>query len=224
MHEVNQNIPDRVREATCGDRDEIRDRIRGLMEEMARGEEKLAAGLGRLAREVYRAAADAVERSAPDHADSVLREVLDGIGDGVQKTAQTTQYAVEEAMGRGESFAREDLERIRGDLDSLGQIMTEVVADTAERTQGELSRAFRDAVTHTERMVTSIRPSIDDAIEALSRDPVGAASQSASAAVGTTRRAAGAFFSVLAGMLEGTADALDPDRRPGSSTKSEDRL
>lgn len=223
MHELNENLPARVREATSGERDEIRERIRVLMEDLARGEEKLAAGLGRMAREVYKAAADAVERSVPDNADSVLREVLDGIGDGVQKAAQATQYAVEEAIGRGESFAREDLERIRGDLDSLGQIMTDVVADTAERTHGELSRAFRDAVTHTERMVTSIRPSIDEALQAISRDPLGAASESASAAVGTTRRAAGTFFSVLAGMLEGTADALDPDRRPGSSRKSGDR-
>jgi len=227
MHESadvsNEDVRERVEEAATGERDQVRVRIRKLVEDLARGNEKVSTGVSNIAREVYGAAADVVHRSVPDDPDSVLREVIDGIGDGVQKAAQATRYAVEEATSRGETFAREDLDRMGRDFESLGNMFVDMVSETASRTGGEVSRALRDATTHAERMVRSIRPSVDDAVRALRRDPVRATTDAASAAVDGTRRAAGSIFSVMAGLLEGTADALDPDRGRKEKRSSDDR-
>jgi hypothetical protein len=181
----------------------VRDRIRSLLVDSVR-ERKLSLD------EVGGAdgAVNGVRDSVPDKQASVLGEVVDGLGEGLSAAANATRLALEEARGRGESFAQEDVDKAVEDLKALEDLFTKTVSDLARRAGSELSGQAKDLGAHAKRTAEHLRPAVESAVKEAARHPVQMARDSATAGLKAAPKAAGMLLQAAAGMLEGAADLL----------------
>ncbi len=167
--------------------------------------------------QMMKTAEDVVRRSAPDSADSVLRNVIDGVTSGVQTVAQSAGYAVEEAKARGQRFAGEDVEFATQNLKAAGDILLETLKYVTERASFESKTAAAELKSHAERAVEAVGPTVASTVNALRETPVQLASETTATAVKSGRLAAGALLSAMSGMLAGAAEMLDPDKAKSST-------
>ncbi|MEZ6031653.1 MAG: DUF6781 family protein [Planctomycetaceae bacterium] len=172
-------------------------------------------------RGMFETAAEVANRATPDKADSVLKNVIDGIGSGLRTVAQTTQYAVQEASDRGQRFATEDVERARKDLSSIGEILADTVRYFSDRVSSETGSAVKELRTHAERTMAAAKPVVTSSLEALTKHPVQAAGEAAETAIRGSQLTAGALLSFVSGALAGAAELIDPARRQKSDQKVE---
>lgn len=199
---------------------DVREQVRQLVVGFFSGSSSTTSSARAAVQGVIQTASDIANRAAPEKAESALRHVIDGVTAGLQSVAQSTQYAVQEAAGRGQKFASEDLDRARKDLSGIGDILADTVKYFAGRISSETGTAMKDLKTHAERAVSSVTPSIKSSIEAVAAHPIQAASEAASTAVRGGQLTAGALLNAMSGLLAGAADLLDPKRSPGPSAST----
>ena len=215
---MDEKFRDEVEEAVKSG-DDIRGSVRDAVESAAARMDRTTARLTDISRRTLDAALQAIDRSAPDDPESVLRQVVDGLGDGLQRTAQATRLAVEEAAGEGRAFATDDLRRTSDDLRAVARMFVETVDhainDASERTRKQVAGARE----HASRTINSIRPSLESAADAATSDPVGLIGETATAATRLTREAAGSLFGVVGDLLKGAGDRL---KGPGSPDRGDD--
>lgn len=204
-------IGERAQEIASEAKD-VRTRVRDLVSKAASDGRKTLRELGDDAREILKGATEGVSDVAEEHRGEVLGEVIDGIGDGLTRAANATRLAIEEAEGRGERFAEEDLKRTMDDLRSLETMFVDTVRNLSTSARDSVWAEVKDAASHAKRAGESMRPSIQSALEAATRHPVKLAGETASAGVAVTRQAAGSLFQAVGGLLQGAGDALRGDK------------
>ncbi len=201
-------------EAAVASGENIRDRVRDAVASAAartdRAADRATARLTDLSRRTMDAALAAIDRSAPADPESALRQVVDGLGDGLERTAHATRLAVEEASGDGKAFASDDLKRTAEDLRTIARMFVETVDRAIGEAGEETRRQVAGAREHAKRTITTIRPSLESAAEAAARDPIGLMGDSATAATRLTREAAGALFGAVGDLLKTAGDRLKP--------------
>jgi type VI protein secretion system component VasK len=156
-------------------------------------------GLVQVARDTAAGAREGLERRAAADRNQALREVLDGLTDGLGRTAHSAQLALEEAAGRGKAFAEEDLARVRRDFDGL----REGFGQALRQGLGALRSEAAEAAQHAERTFAGLRPQLDRVLAAAKQDPAGLARGAVEAGAHATRQGAGAFFESLGRLLKG---------------------
>jgi hypothetical protein len=186
----------------------VRDRIRSLLVDSVRERKLSLDEVGGAVRQVVDGAVNGVRDSVPDKQASVLGEVVDGLGEGLSAAANATRLALEEARGRGESFAQEDVDKAVEDLKALEDLFTKTVSDLARRAGSELSGQAKDLGAHAKRTAEHLRPAVESAVKEAARHPVQMARDSATAGLKAAPKAAGMLLQAAAGMLEGAADLL----------------
>lgn len=215
--EVKQAVEEAVREAVESGHD-VAARVRQIVVDLFQGRKGATATARSAVQGIVETATDIASRSAPAKADSIVREVVDGIGNGLEVVAQTTQYAVKEAADRGQRFASEDLERVKNDLSGIRDILKDTVKYFADRVSTETGSAFKELKSHAERTLAAATPIVTSSLEALAKHPVQTAGEAAGTAIRGGQLTAGALLSAVSGALAGAADLLDPDRRGKSDT------
>ena len=218
--ECTQPVAAAVREAVESGHD-VAERVRQIVVDLFQGRQGATATAREAVQGIVATAADIANRSAPDKADSVTREVIDGIGNGLKIVAQTTQYAVKEATARGQRFATEDVERAKKDLNGIREILMDTVKYFADRVTTETGSTFKEMKAHAERTVSAASPVVTSSLEALAKHPVQTAGEAASTALRGGQLTAGALLSAVSGALAGAAELLDPDRRKKKSDSVE---
>ncbi|MEM9167669.1 MAG: DUF6781 family protein [Planctomycetota bacterium] len=171
------------------------------------------ARLDRVVGDIVNSAATAVDGFTPDEATSTLRQVIDGVGEGLGRTAQATSLAVEEAASNGRAYAEHDLKGVAEDLSAIASMFGETVERGVSglMNQGvEQASALRE---HAERTIGGVKPAIEGALRAAAGDPAGLAGEAAKAATDATREAAGALFSAMGRLLSDAGDRVKPERR-----------
>ena len=217
--DTTQAASEAIREAVESGRDTA-DQVRQIVVDLFRGKRSPVTSARDAIQGMLETASEIANRSAPDKAESVVRNVIDGIGTGLKSVAQTTQDAVQGATARGQRFATEDVERAKKDLSSIGEILVDTAKYFAGRVSSETGSAFQSAKSHAEQTMASARPVVASSLEALAKHPIQTAGEAASTAVRGTQLTAGALLSFVSGALAGAAELLDPDRRK----KSEDKI
>lgn len=157
-------------------------------------------------------ASSAVANAAPDDAESTLRQVIDGIGEGLGRTAQATRLAVEESASGGKAFATEDLRSVAEDFKTIGQLFVETVERGAKGVFDQAAGQSSSLREHAQRTIDGVRPSLEDASRAALKDPVGLAGDSAEAAVNLARDTAGSLFSTIGRVLNDAGDKISPKK------------
>ncbi|MEM8756934.1 MAG: DUF6781 family protein [Planctomycetota bacterium] len=214
--DIKRSIGDVIRSG--GD---VRAEARRIVEWAAESASDTAADAQRRVSETVNAtiegASAAVDRSTPDAADSTLRQVIDGIGEGLGRSAQATKLAVEEAASNGRAFAEGDLKSFAEDLRSIGELFVETVERHASSALGQASDQANALKDHAERTIGGVRPAIEDAARAAASDPAGLAGDAAQAAASVTREAAGSLFSAVGKLLGEAGDRIKPEDRTNNS-------
>lgn len=206
-------------EQIAGEDGSVRDRVRRLVLDAAGGDGLRLGSLREAASAVLEGVAKGVERISEDRRGTVLAETIDGISDGFERAAHATRLAIEEAEGRGERFTKDELRQTADDLRTLEDMFKETVTGFATRFASNVKDQTVDFAKHTSRAIDSMRPSIENAIEAASRDPAGLTGQAASAGVDAARGVVGSLFSAAAGMLDAAGDIVSG----ANSEKKEDK-
>jgi hypothetical protein len=197
MNETGQKTRDIVEEGG-----EIRDRVRETFVQAASNLRGTGRDLIGIARDMLAGAAQGVKDSIPEEQESVLRQVVDGIGEGLTTTANATRMAIEEAESKGRAFAETDLKNAREEMSSLGSLFVDSVADTARSVRTTTKDQVESLRKHAERTYASAEPSIRDALKAALHHPGALAGQSVDAGAKAAFHAAGGLFGAVAGALD----------------------
>ena len=223
-HEAtDQSAGDEVRaEATraAAENENVRERVRRMVVDTVRERNLGLGAMGDLARQAVDGAVQGVRELTPEQRDSVLRQVVDGVGDAFSSAAQATRLAMEEAQGRGERFAKEDVQNAVRHLSELQRVFTETILNTLEQARHEASSQTKDFIEHARRVSDRIGPSIDSALQAATRHPGKLVSETATAAAKGAPKAAGMLLHAMSGVLQGAGDLLAGAGKPTSEEKT----
>lgn len=173
-----------------------------------------AGGLLALVRATVEGAREGLARAVPKDRDDILRQVVDGLGDGLSQAALAGRLALEEGASASQQFAGEDLTRLRDELTTLRDLF----AETVERGLSTGKAFTTDQVTaagkHVDRVAQRLGPAVTQALDAVRQHPVALAREGVQAAVSGGQCAAGALFQALGRMLQRAGDQMRGDRDP----------
>ncbi|MDY7108122.1 MAG: DUF6781 family protein [Planctomycetota bacterium] len=202
--------------------DEVRQRVRRAVVETVRERRLPMNRVQDLAGQMLGGAIEGARSVAPERRDSVLRETIDGLADGVEATATATRLALEEARGRAETFAQNDVARTVEDLQTLERMFVDVVSERARQAGGRAAEGVKELVDHARRAGGRIGRQAQTALTAAARHPAQFAQEAGSAGAKAAPRAAGALLESMSGLLQGAADLLKGDETEGTE-QPEDR-
>jgi hypothetical protein len=199
----------------------VRERVSRLVTDAVGGR-----GLGDLrstVSEILEGVTKSVKAGVEDERRGVLREAVGGISDGLESAANATRLAIEEAEGRGKSFAKEDLRQAADDLRTLESMLVDTVSGLSSKLGSESKEQVRDLVEHARRAASSMRPSIEAAIEAATKDPGRLAGEAAGAGADAARGALGSLLGAASGLLDAAAEAVSGEKKPRNEENSGDQ-
>ncbi len=195
--------------------EEIVKRGRNVREEIAKLSSAAAGkfhetkdGFVGLSRSVLDGAVTGAQQAVPGEGESVLREVVAGLADGLAISANAVRLTLEESRGRGAQFAHEDLKKVTDDFRGVGENFKQTVHDATGTIGAQISAQGRSLADHAGHTLSSARPAIEAAIKAACEDPKTLGKEALQAGVAATRHAAGVLFSELGKRLEQAGDQL----------------
>jgi len=174
----------------------------------------VADGFVDISRATIAGAVRAVDAALPADRDGVLREVVEGIGDGLAITALAAELALHEGGGSVARYAREDLDRLAEAFRSVSHRFVDGVVAGAVRVGGRTAGDVKALRDHALVTLQRVEPSFAAAIGAAGRDPLELGRQALGAGVAAAHGAAGALFTAVGRKLEGLGVTLDPPRGP----------
>jgi hypothetical protein len=213
-----QPVSEAVREAVESSRDTA-DQVRQIVVDLFSGKRSPVTSARDAIHGMLETVSEIADRSAPEKAESVVKNVIDGIGTGLKAVAQTTQDAVQDATARGQRFATEDVERAKRDLSSIGEILVDTAKYFARRVSSETGSVYQNAMSHAESTMAAAKPVVASSLETLAKHPIQTAGEAAGTALRGSQLTAGALLNFVSGALAGAAELLDPDRRKKSEVK-----
>jgi hypothetical protein len=166
-----------------------------------------------LTRTVMEGAARGVAGALPADAHSTLRQVVDGLADGLATSALAAKLALEETGSRGTRFAREDLGHLRQHLGELGDEFTATVKATAQTAYAATAEQSRDLSEHAQRALARAKPAFEDALRAAAAHPRELGWEALQAGGAAARHGAGVLFGELAKHLDEAARRLTGEKR-----------
>ena len=192
---------------------DIRPRVAEIVAQNA-GPSQQSGGLLTLIRAVLDGALAGLTRSVPKDRDDVLRQVVDGLGDGLSRAALAGRLALEEAGGASRRFAGEDLARLRDDLTAVRDLFAETVERGVSAGKTFTIGQVANARTHAERVVQRLGPALAQVLDAVRQHPVAFAGESLQAGVSAGQCATGALFQALGRMLQRAGDQMRQEDEP----------
>lgn len=163
-------------------------------------------GLVGLSRAVLDGAVAGARQSAQP--DSVLREVVAGLADGLSTSAQALKLTLAEAKSGGRAYADEDLKKAAADFRDLGQQFAGTVKASVKGLGGQVADQLHHVSEHAARALDSVSPVFESAIKAAAEHPVQLGKEAVKAGAGAARQAAGVLFTELGSQLEKAGQKL----------------
>ena len=188
---------------------DVRAKVAALVAEASRKAQQSGEGLLALTRSVVDAATTALNRglsSVP--ADGTLRQVIDGVGDGLGRAALSAKMAMEEARSQGKQFASEDLHKIKVDLTTLTSQYVQTVSEAASKTRSEASTGLNSLKEHAEHARDRMLPALKLALDAVVQDPMGMGKESLQAGLAASQYATGTLFTSMGRLLQQAGERL----------------
>ncbi|MGR8934152.1 MAG: DUF6781 family protein [Gammaproteobacteria bacterium] len=185
------DIYERVRDITLkalSERELDIDNIKAVVEAALKG---ISSGVGNQ----YEPAKEAFEQST---------EALD---DALEKTAQASKLAIEEAASRMNEFSQHDVNRAAEELKSLEEIFLDTVEKVTKDSNEALSGIARDFIEHARQNGTAVGKQAQIAFDALNNLRHRGQDAVIAGAVTTTSTLA----KIASGILAGIAESLRPE-------------
>ena len=177
----------------------IRAQVRNLTAAAVQAVVDTETGIAEVARAALQAATAEVSASR-DPADP-LRQVVEGVADGLVVAAQALQLTVREAASRARTFAQQDLDRMADEFGALATLFVDSVllGIAAGGTQAEdVTQSIRD---HAHTALRRAWPAFAAAASTARRNPLELGASAVESAPGVARAAAGALSRELGDQL-----------------------
>lgn len=165
-------------------------------------------GLRSVVKAVAEGAIDGAKHNLPADPVSVLTPVIDGITDGLTKSAQAVKLTLEESTASGKRFAHEDLAKIGQDFTSLGGMISDIVTGAASALGGHAKDQASTLAAHAKQTFTAALPPLEAALHAATHHPKQLGMETVQASTGAAKQAAGVLFSELGKVLQKAGEKL----------------
>jgi|GEM_PF-3533590 len=204
---------ERKAEQIAAEAKDVRERTRVLVVDTLKNGAETVSRLPNAAGKVLDGAWRGVERVADEKQADVLREVIDGISEGLSQGANAVKYTLEEAKSRGQTYTEEEIKGTAQDLRALESMFVERIEKLVKSSAGTSADQARDLLGHARRAATDMMPEIKAAIETAEQQPLDLAREAASVAAGASRLATGSLLKGIAGVIDGLGGAVSGDRK-----------
>lgn len=196
---------------------DVRERVSRAILNATRGDGLNLASLRASAQSAMDGAMRGVKDVGEQHRQTVLGEAFAGITDAMEKGVNATRLAVEEARGRGESFAKDDLQQAEHEIES----MTQTIGDMARRAGKDAQEQSNDFMKHAEHTLQSMRPALESALQAIRKHPAQAAGDAAAIGADVTGRLAKAAMGIAGGLADGLRGAVSDEGKDTGKTQQQ---
>ncbi len=167
-----------------------------------------------LIQSVIKGAEEGAAQSKSVNKEHVLYQVIDALGDGFEQTALAGQLAIEEAKSNLQSFADEDIARLRNDLSSIHSLFTETITKALNSTGDLTSGEITNATTHADSIAKKLGPVVAEVLDVIRAQPLEFAKEGLQSGAAAGRSATGALFQSLGQMLQKAGDKLRQESTP----------
>lgn len=176
---------------------DVRGRISNVVTERADKMPTNRKGLIDLSRSVLDSATAALDKAVPHDRENILRQVIDGLGDGFSTAALATRLAIEEARSEEKRFAEEDMAQIKKDLQSVTDLFEESVSQAARGFRSMSQTEATSLRKHAEQTAKRVLPAIESALIAIEQHPLQFGRETVAASVQMARQTLGSLFSAI---------------------------
>ncbi len=200
-HELTSQLKARV-EALVKRGDNVRAETAHLVEQATGTFVQAKDGLTSLVKAVAEGAVEGARGTMPENAENKLRQVIEGVTDGLTKSAQAVRLTLEESAASGTRFAKEDLARIGHEFRATGEGIVDIMSHTASALGDHAKAQAHQLGEHARQTLLGIWPPLDSALHAAAADPLKLGHDTLHAATAAARQAAGVFFTRLGEALK----------------------
>ena len=201
MNEIDQKVQAIITDDTGDVRQRVADATTEAIPQIRKVREAMEKAL--------KSAVDAVKDSVPQERESVLREVIDGLHDGVARTANAASFAIEEAKSKQQTFAADDLHEALSDLDAASDLLKESVGNVVDESKDHLSDQSEALLEHAKLSAAALKGTVLGAFSTASGEPTKLAGEVIDAGKGLAERTKGELFPAIADALRSLADKVD---------------
>jgi hypothetical protein len=195
----------------------VRKRFRDLSVKEFRDRKLTLSDLPKLVHETLDRAVNEVDASIPKSRGNVLREVFDGLSEGVDAIASAGSAAAGGVRKRTQAIASpEATRRVR----AANREFLDAVRSFAGRTSGQVRDELDALVARAERTAPKVTSSARRVAGAADGRLIELSGEAASAGVRAARRAASALAMGASGLFEGLAGSMAPRSMPASRKSS----
>lgn len=177
-----------------------------------------------LAREVIESAAKSVDKSIPASRQNVLRQVYDGLSEGVHTAASAGSAIASDAAGRARKVASKDAPAAARRIQEANDQLIDAVKSVAKKASKQVREELHTIVAKAEKTGPKVTAAARDAYHAadghwgeLTTEAARAGTRAAGRAVGTLASTASGFFDGIAQATQ-TKPARKPARKPKKKT------
>ena len=187
---------------------ELRARTAVLVHEAGATCHQTADGLRAVVKAVAEGAIAGARETLPADTPNVLKSVVDGVSDGLARSAQALRLTLEESSANGRHFASEDLGKVTQDFRDLGSMTAEVVNGAAAALDTHLREQVHTLSEHAKQTLQNAWPPLQSAIQAAQNEPLKLGQEAAAAGAGALRQAAGALFEEVGRVMQKAGEKL----------------
>jgi hypothetical protein len=143
---------------------------------------------------------------ARDH----LKQAVAGLDVALAQFAEAAKLTVEEAAGKAQKYAGEDLKRARADLANLDKMFLETLQSSASAAKDTAGEILHDLAAHTRTQGSAVGAQLKETLPVFARH-IGAAGQAqAGAGLHLAKNTADLVRRIAAGVLTGVAERIQP--------------
>lgn len=137
------------------------------------------------------------------------REAVRGLDEAVGRTVYSLQMALEEVWGQGRQFSETDLKSAVDEIKSMEEDLMSTLKESADKGQGVAKEAFGSLYDHLVRNGTDTGSNVRRVLEILGNRMATAAHGAGSDLKAQGEESATRFKAVASGILRGLADSLE---------------
>jgi hypothetical protein len=142
-----------------------------------------------------------------------VREAVAGVDAALAQFAEASKLALQEAAGRAQKFSREELTRVRSELEGIEHLFLEIVQASASSAQQAVSETLYDFVTHAKRNGTAVGSRLEDTLAAFNREVSSTGQMGFETGVKLTHAITSLMSQAAAGVLDGVAQSVKPKHK-----------
>jgi len=223
MSDKSSSSTSKQAQAAASSGSEVRERISKLTTDALRDRKLKLSDLPGLAAEVMDGAVEGVKQAMPQEQGSVLRQVVDGLGDAYDAAAKAATGAVRSVRKHGTDFVENEVRPTAHDLKKVQEDVFDTVGGFGHRLSDELSKELKAVVSRAKRAGESVGPPVREAADAVDGRFMQMTGEVASTGARVARRAAENVMMAASGLLEGLAATMSPTKKSPAMSPAKKR-